>query len=427
MGDHHRKAFVVMPFDDELLPVYEQLIKPALEQAGYSVTRADTRLDQQNVMRDVVAGIAGADLIVADVTARNANVMYELGIAHGLRRPTITITQSLDDLPFDLRPYRALKYSHHFEEAAKLKQTLTSIGDDLASGALGWGSPVTDFAPDDSDAPAPRADTQPALERNGTATGATDGAGGFLDYLAEGTEATAVIVNVLSVISASTAEVGAEMVTLTGRLHALQESEPGSGAVRQYQRIAILAARAVDAYAERLESALPDLESESARLVESGLSYAGWLRDTVDVGDADESQAVEFAESIRGLLTSIDTTRDEMLDFRESVQNIRGVAQPLNKAAHRATRGLDRIIAVEDELSAYCSKTLSLLGMDTAQPDAPSEPPSTGEDGVLQVLENAPDEDEIISSEEEAAVDVARAEYRRGEFQDAEQVKRELG
>jgi nucleoside 2-deoxyribosyltransferase len=110
-AEQRPRVFVLMPFDQEFAAIYEQLIKPSLEDVGYEVARADTLLTQQNILRDVIAGIAGASLVVADLTTLNPNVMYELGIAHGLQIPTVLIAQSIEDLPFDLRSYRVIQYS----------------------------------------------------------------------------------------------------------------------------------------------------------------------------------------------------------------------------------------------------------------------------------------------------------------------------
>lgn len=116
------KAFVIMPFPSEFTAIYEQLVKLALEEVGYDVTRADSFLDQQNILRDIVRGIGTADLIVADLTTLNPNVLYELGLCHGLRIPTILLAQSMDEVPFDLRGYRIQIYSTHFDEVTETKK-----------------------------------------------------------------------------------------------------------------------------------------------------------------------------------------------------------------------------------------------------------------------------------------------------------------
>jgi hypothetical protein len=63
-------------------------------------------------MEDIMIGIAGADFIVADVTEKNPNVFYELGIAHSCKdaNSVVIITQTLEDVPFDLRHMRCIVY-----------------------------------------------------------------------------------------------------------------------------------------------------------------------------------------------------------------------------------------------------------------------------------------------------------------------------
>ena len=81
-----QKAFVIMPFDAELNEVYSAFLAPILSEIGYDVRRADDIASQGNILRDIVESIAGADLIVADLTGLNPNVFYELGVAHALRK-----------------------------------------------------------------------------------------------------------------------------------------------------------------------------------------------------------------------------------------------------------------------------------------------------------------------------------------------------
>ena len=96
-------AFVLMPFDEELDWVYEDLIKPAFELAGFETLRADNIDSQQNILKDIVAEIAESDVVVADLTESNPNVYYELGLAHALRKQVILMSQDVGMAPFDLR------------------------------------------------------------------------------------------------------------------------------------------------------------------------------------------------------------------------------------------------------------------------------------------------------------------------------------
>ena len=61
-------------------------------------------------MQQILAGILEARVCVAQLTGKNANVFYELGIAHALKRPVVLISAAEDDVPFDLRHLRRVVY-----------------------------------------------------------------------------------------------------------------------------------------------------------------------------------------------------------------------------------------------------------------------------------------------------------------------------
>ena len=138
-------AFVIMPFDPELEPVYTDLIKRVFVDHGFDVQRADDIESQQIILKDIVQLIYSSDLIVADLTDNNANVYYELGIAHAFEKPVILTTQNLDEVPFDLRPYRILVYSTHFSSFNAAVEQLGTYAEAFLEKSLLFGNPVTDF------------------------------------------------------------------------------------------------------------------------------------------------------------------------------------------------------------------------------------------------------------------------------------------
>jgi tetratricopeptide (TPR) repeat protein len=112
-------AFVVMPFGVkekiDFNRVYETLIKPALEGAGFEVFRADEEIRAGDIRTDMFQELLLADLVVADLSIDNANVWYELGVRHALRaRGVIGIRCRRDYMPFDVYTDRALGY--HIKE-----------------------------------------------------------------------------------------------------------------------------------------------------------------------------------------------------------------------------------------------------------------------------------------------------------------------
>ncbi|MGH1493659.1 MAG: toll/interleukin-1 receptor domain-containing protein [Acidimicrobiales bacterium] len=109
-----RRCFVVMPFDDEDLEiVYEHFVRPTLEQeCDLIVERGDDVFGSNVIVDDIGNSIRRSGLVVADLTSRNPNVFYEVGIAHTLDKRVLLMSQSMEDVPFDLRHRRILLYEY---------------------------------------------------------------------------------------------------------------------------------------------------------------------------------------------------------------------------------------------------------------------------------------------------------------------------
>lgn len=117
-----QRAFVIRPFGIkkdsagnavDFDRVHAELIGPALEQAGLVGSTTGEIIDAGNIREDMFSLIIEADLIVCDVTHHNANVFYELGIRHALRkRCTVLIKGSpvADSSPFDILTDRYVPY-----------------------------------------------------------------------------------------------------------------------------------------------------------------------------------------------------------------------------------------------------------------------------------------------------------------------------
>jgi hypothetical protein len=100
-----------MPFADEYLTVWEA-VKEAVEGAGYRCLRADGIFEPGPVLSQIMDHIVRAEVVIADLTSRNANVYYELGITHTIKEGprVVLLAQSSDEVPFDLRHLRFIEY-----------------------------------------------------------------------------------------------------------------------------------------------------------------------------------------------------------------------------------------------------------------------------------------------------------------------------
>src|ERR1035437_2547929 len=95
-----------MPFAEEFKPVFDDVIKPAVADYSLEAIRADNIWSPGAVMGQIWAHINIARFLIADLTGRNPNVFYELGLALALGKDVILLTQRADDVPFDLQHMR---------------------------------------------------------------------------------------------------------------------------------------------------------------------------------------------------------------------------------------------------------------------------------------------------------------------------------
>lgn len=104
-------CFVVMPFAPPHGDYYAKIFEPAIQKAGLVPVRADNEIfGAGKIMDQIWRGITDAKVLVAELTTRNANVFYELGLAHALKKPVVLVSSNQEDVPFDLQHIRVIYY-----------------------------------------------------------------------------------------------------------------------------------------------------------------------------------------------------------------------------------------------------------------------------------------------------------------------------
>ena len=116
---------IMMPFAAEFDPVYAA-IQSAANSLGLKPMRADNFWEHHYVIQDIVNLIARARVVICDLSSRNPNVFYEAGIAHALGKEVILIAQFPDDVPFDLRHIRYVKYLNNAQGLSVLSDAIAS-------------------------------------------------------------------------------------------------------------------------------------------------------------------------------------------------------------------------------------------------------------------------------------------------------------
>ena len=117
------RAFLIMPFKSELDFVHS-VIDRIVTNYGIECIRADQIAISRPVMEDVKTQIAEADIVIVDFTGKNPNVYYEAGLADAWKKDWIILTQSTEDLTFDVRHIRSIAYSNTMGADKKLETDL---------------------------------------------------------------------------------------------------------------------------------------------------------------------------------------------------------------------------------------------------------------------------------------------------------------
>ncbi|NIM17854.1 MAG: response regulator [Candidatus Aminicenantes bacterium] len=130
-----KNCFVIMPFsstnsctEDEWSEIFENVIKPAVEKSGFNYKCERANLPFGSIIEDILDNLNRSELVIADLTDRNPNVLYELGVRHTIGSPAIMTAQSKADIPFDLLSYSFIIYGWKTKkEKDKFKKQIKEV------------------------------------------------------------------------------------------------------------------------------------------------------------------------------------------------------------------------------------------------------------------------------------------------------------
>lgn len=93
--------------------VYEYIIKPAVIKAGFEPIRADDVLNTNYIAIDIIRKIINSEMAVCDLSSRNPNVLYELGIRQAFDLPVTFIKDTITNRVFDIQGFRDIEYDEN--------------------------------------------------------------------------------------------------------------------------------------------------------------------------------------------------------------------------------------------------------------------------------------------------------------------------
>jgi hypothetical protein len=119
-----------MPFSPEMHYFYLYLRKYLEDKHNLTCERADDRVTTLPLSEKIRSMIQKADVIIADCTGKNPNVMYELGLAHAFERKVVLLTRdAIESIPSDVRQFEFVKYDpgDHVTFLEKIDKALDNI------------------------------------------------------------------------------------------------------------------------------------------------------------------------------------------------------------------------------------------------------------------------------------------------------------
>ena len=103
------RIFLVIPFTKEFEDIH-YAVRQAVDMSGHTLIRIDELFATGNITDQIHNEINKADLVIADISNQNPNVMYEVGFAQSAQKPILPISEQGQQIPFDIASIRVLIY-----------------------------------------------------------------------------------------------------------------------------------------------------------------------------------------------------------------------------------------------------------------------------------------------------------------------------
>ena len=287
--------------------IWENVFEPACEHFGLTPVRADKIAESGEIPEQIFTYLRDADVVIADLTGGNANVMYELGLRHTRDKITIQIGEH-QQLPFDVNTIRTVKFKR---TEAGLIDARDSLVEALRVALGGAGTPVTAtrvwnemtiLSPDD----VAKASALSFVPDDPAADAEDDGPG-LVDMLATGEESIEKLTDILENFTAAMNDMGEIANTLAPEVEEAASFAARLTMVRKYADSLREPAGRFDTISEEYLERVNDVDAMVRILVglaakdANELDAGGWgfLRAIHDLRETTEEASVSIAEAMQ--------------------------------------------------------------------------------------------------------------------------------
>ncbi|QNE20096.1 hypothetical protein F1D05_22000 [Kribbella qitaiheensis] len=343
-------CFVISPIGSKFLPLgtesrttyensvvmWEQVFEAACNQFGLTPTRSDKIAEPGEITEQIFKLLRDADIVIADVTGGNPNVMYELGVRHTRDKVTVQLGEH-GRLPFDINTIRTIQFQR---TEAGLIEARNNLIDTLRDGLAGNYSPVTatrvwnKLAPEPGE-PASYGPESAALDPNSSEV--EPDVPGFIDVLAEGEEGTtdigvrldaaAKLIEIIGeVVSSAAADLNAPDQQAKGFAHRLQVARK---------------------LAQDLDQPASDLEIEINGFATSINSVDAATQYILGVLAEDPEQlegSREYLTAITGLADVAEGTTAAVTEMMHNSRDLQKVAKDLKQVGNKISGALSQYL-----------------------------------------------------------------------------------
>ena len=333
------KVFVIMPFTDDFFESYEMLKEHFSE--NFEFSNAGEEDNQQNILADIIPPIINADIVLADLTGLNPNVMYELGIAHSFNKKTVIITRDdLSSLPFDLKQYRTKDYSIHFKKFYELIKYLEKNLNGARDGSVIFNNPVGDFLVNSKIAP------ENIFEKDEINLDIPEGDKGFLDFLADIEDDTYAMTEDITQLSYDMEEMKNGVKECTAEINRVKNNG-GKGNVSFIRKQSQKVADYIGNFSKKLKNHNNTISSLWSKIEKNIL---GLLENDIATMPNNKEGLTNYIKSLHNMKGSLVSSKESVAKLKETTSNISEIQRNLNQSICFLDADLADYIAMEDQM-----------------------------------------------------------------------------
>ncbi|WP_123653149.1 hypothetical protein [Curtobacterium sp. ZW137] len=348
-----KTCFIVSPIGDRMAPpgtperaryeesvfIWEQVIEPACARFGLTPVRSDKISDPGEIPEQIFVYLRDAEVVIADLSHANPNVMYELGLRHSRSGVTVQIGE-YGRLPFDVTTIRTIQFQR---SEAGLITLRDSLADALRAGLEAG---VTTLRATEVFAGEKISEIDPAGDaiRSRTDEDEADDADepGILEVLAEGEAAAERLGVTLTSISDEMRLLNSDTVSATGEM----------ATATSFARKLILSRQV----AEKLQPTAANLEILSDQFVVDIAkmdAMVTYILSRIESGDEDPAEMTEFVSMLRGLLDSAAEAAMGYASFRSGALQLRKMSNELKLVSQLLVQAIDRLLSGTRVISSW--------------------------------------------------------------------------